>query len=125
MTSSLIRAKMTAALVSKNAPIIIDERLNERNLGIYELKYFSEYDYAKFGNMNTESNTDGVETNKEMLERISGLMEDLKKYSDKTVLLVTHGGLANAINAYIKSIGENGEIEKIRLGNCEYIEYNI
>ena len=47
------------------------------------------------------------------------------KHQNKNILLVTHGGVARAINCYFNGIPQKKDIGKFMLGNCEVKEYKI
>ena len=98
--SSYVRAKQTAKYIANknNLPINIDERLNERKLGnLKEIAIFmkdkktkdpsqEQLLYPKFKTSNGESAED---TNKRMTEFLS---ECLKKYKEKRIAIISHGG---------------------------------
>ena len=98
--SSYVRAKQTAKYVANknNLPINLDDRLNERKLGnLEEIAVFmkdkktrdpsqEQLLYPKFKTSDGESAED---TNK----RMTGFLnESLKKYKEKRVAIISHGG---------------------------------
>jgi len=98
--SSYVRAKQTAKYISgeNNLLINLDDRLNERKLGnLKELAMFmnnketrdpsqEQLLYPKFKTSDGESAED---TNKRMTEFLN---EILKKYKEKRIVIVSHGG---------------------------------
>ena len=48
-----------------------------------------------------------------------------KKYVDKNILLVTHGGVTRAINGYFNGANEKGILEDLNLHNCEIRTFEI
>ena len=98
--SSYVRAKQTAKYVANenNLQINLDDRLNERKLGnLEEIAVFmkdkktrdpsqEQLLYPKFKTSDGESAED---TNKRMTEFLS---EALKKYKEKRVAIISHGG---------------------------------
>jgi probable phosphoglycerate mutase len=52
------------------------------------------------------------------------LDEVIDKYSDKTVLIVTHNGICRVINTYFNDI-ENEDFASFSLKNCELKGYEI
>ena len=64
--SPIERAKHTLKLfdMDKNIPVIIDERIKERNMGIYEKVPFNELDWDVFWNYNSDIKYPELETMK-------------------------------------------------------------
>lgn len=124
LTSPLSRAKITASLVT-DAPILVEERLNERSLGVYEGKGPETYDLKKYSSYYLNDTFGGVEGIRNLCDRVKSLLEDMKKYEDKTILWVTHGGLIKVIPYCIKGIPEDGMITSPPIKNLEFIEYTI
>lgn len=58
-SSPIERTKHTLELfdLDKNIPVIIDDRIKERNMGIYEKVRFSELDWDVFWGYDSEKNT--------------------------------------------------------------------
>ena len=49
--------------------------------------------------------------------------EIIEKYSDKTVLIVSHGGVCRVIETYFNDMTKE-EFSGWFMGNCQLIEYN-
>ena len=96
--SPIERAKHTLKLfdMDKNIPVIIDERIKERNMGIYEKVPFNELDWDVFWNYNSDIKYPELETMKSVYERIKNFIDEIK-LQNKNVLIVTHGGISRAI----------------------------
>lgn len=124
LTSPLNRAKITATLVS-DAPILTDNRLTERDLGSYEGKSFLEYDKKKYHSYYRNDTSEGVEGIQDLMSRIQSLLKDMKKYENKTVLWVTHGGLIRVVPYCINGIPKDGMVLSPAIKNLEFIEYTI
>lgn len=125
ISSTLTRASLTAQIISreKETKIIYDERLKERNFGDYEgtLSNFNE-DYLY--NLEINVNEKNVETAKELYSRVKNLLDEInKKYNNKTILLVTHGGTTRAIETYFNGLDENNVMPPETIKNCEIREY--
>lgn len=126
MSSPLKRAYETATLIMPNHNIVIDNRLSERSLGIYEGTLSSSSSFEQYGHFHLNSDENGVERIKDLYSRIDSLFNELKdKYHDKTIMLVTHGAVYNVIYYYIHGIPEDGILTFQYLKNGEYIEYEI
>lgn len=97
--SPFVRAKETAEIVAgvigiNNENVIVDDRLHEMSLPMYEGKTWAEYhkDYP-----NTVESfyhaEDGNESYNDMKKRTMSFLYDIdKKYFGKNILVVTHGG---------------------------------
>lgn len=95
ISSPFLRAKETAEIVSNGKEILLDDRLREMSLGIFDGqpvdKYIEIMGSPNFLRFKTRS--EGGETHEEMMNRCLAVIEDLeKKHAGKKILLVTHGG---------------------------------
>lgn len=129
IASPLKRAKRTAEIIGsgRNIPIIIDDRIKERSFGIQEGKTRKEFDFSEIWNRKLNIKYENAETVSELFDRVNGFLVDMKeKYSDKTVLVVTHGGIAVPIRAYFEGIPEEMDVYSgLGLDNCEVKEYKL
>ncbi len=135
--SPLLRTRMTAEIVSEitGAPVVVDERLQEYNVGVWNGK--NEIDFNNsFANQAEKfiKAPEGGETMSQIRRRMLETMKDLEKqYSGKKILIVSHGdplwGLEAALNglddtqtaemretAYI----EPGEWREVKWSNFPY-----
>ena len=133
VSSTLKRARKTAEIINeaKNVPIMFDKALEERGFGDFEGKIRKEIhdeilDSEILANYNVNKQYKGVETIRSLCDRVWGLIEELKKdYTEKNILLVTHGGVTRAINGYFNGANENGILEDLNLHNCEIRTFEI
>lgn len=129
ISSPLKRAAKTAQLIaeSKNIPIIYDNRIEERAFGEFEGKTPEEFDFDEIWNYKINKQYEDAESVGETFDRVYKFLEDVKeKYSDKTLLLVTHGGITVPIRAYFEGIPEGMEVLRgLGIENCEVKEYEI
>lgn len=126
ITSTLSRAAETGQIVAKKngIPCQNDPRLMEQNFGIYEGIDRDNKDYQASKRKYASRHENG-ESFFDVVTRIYPLLEELKeKYSDKNVLLVTHGGICRVINSYFYNM-ENEEFSSYALENCEVKEYEL
>ena len=139
ITSPLKRAKETAEIINKrfNVPIIEDKRLLERGFGEFEgvtkdernelKKIYPDIEYMWDYDKNVD--VKGMEKVQVLCARIFSLLDEVtQKYSDKTVLLVTHGGTSVPIQCYFKvcTVHELGNRQVVRgLNNCEVAEFDV
>ncbi len=110
-----------------NMKCTIEEGLIERSFGNIE------------GNMNSEkcniqmlSDYDknysiyNVETIQELFTRVYLCMDNIiEKFINENIILVTHGGVTQAIECYFNGMPEDKDILSLTLQNCEVRKYNI
>ena len=127
IVSPLIRTKHTAELLNvKNKKISFDNRLIERDAGVFTKQSLDNIDSDDWWNLNPKEDYKDAETVKNVLDRIYEFFDELKKkYKDETILLVTHGGVSKAISCYFYGIPEDGNLEKYKHNNCEIHEFNL
>lgn len=122
--SPIERAKHTLKLLNldKNIPIIIENRLKERDMGIYEEVSFNDLDWKKFWGYNSDLEYYGLESMKSVYERISNFLDELKiKEYNKNILIVAHGGVLRAIQWYFNGIDN----ALFTCENCKIYKYII
>lgn len=124
-SSPLKRAIQTAQIIT-NCDINIDDRLIERDLGLLEGKHRKYYDPKLYWNYKLNSNLNEVESIQNILSRAEQFIKALKKeYSDKTVLIVSHGATIRALHYIIKGYDENTDFLTINVPNCCIFEYYL
>lgn len=102
-SSDLNRARNTAREIARfhpGAPVMYSNLLRERNLGEFEGKTWQEYNTARdaSGLPKYMWRPRGGENYPDIVERAKKFLDQIfKKYRDKTVLVVTHGGFIRAI----------------------------
>ncbi len=124
--SPALRTRHTLKLLNMDLkiPIILDERLIERDMGIYVNEKFENLNWKTFWNY-YDNEYKSLESMKSVYARVSNLLNELKeKYKEKNILLVTHGGVARAIYWYAKGIPADGNVP-IEIKNGKVIEYEI
>lgn len=125
--SPIQRAKDTLELfeLDKNIPVIIENRIRERDMGIYEKVLFKDLNWDEFWNYNSDKLYPKLESMKNVYERISEFLNELKlSNNDDNILLVTHGGISRAIYWYFNQIPGNGNSPNIN-ANCKIYEYDL
>lgn len=122
-TSPLMRAKETAEIISGSENLVsIDKRLIERGMGNYEGKEPHNFDRDLIWDYSKNSGIDNIV--KTLLDRVYNFLDEYKDlYSKEDVLVVTHGGIYPAIEAYFNGIPEDNQMLKRRIKNCEVIKY--
>lgn len=125
--SPLKRAKQTADIINKdrNIPIIYDERLLEICYGENEGRLHDDFDYDGFWNIiDTHEYKDAENVNR-FIKRVHDFLEDIKKYEEENILIVTHNGVCRAINTYFNGIPKDNNIINLGIKNCEVVKYNF
>ena len=123
ISSPLKRAVQTATLVS-DKPLFLDDRLIERNLGLYEGKDISTYDSKKYGNIQNVCTDNGVEAITDVIDRTFDLLDEIVSL-DKTILLVSHSAVLKVIPYYFEGLPQNNMVENYKLQNTEYRVFEI
>ena len=139
ITSPSKRAKETAQIINENfnVAIIEDSRLMERKFGVFEGTTKNERKLLKETNpeinyvwdYNKNISIKDMETMKDFCNRVYEFFDEIiKKYNDKNILIVTHGGVPVAVKCYFMRhhLEEFEDREKIKgLKNCEIAEFVI
>lgn len=108
-SSDLGRAKETAKTIKKfhkKTPIYFSRLLRERNFGYLEGQNADKINISKFRNKRPK----GGETPSDVRKRAKEFLKHLtKKHPDKTILVLTHGGIIRMIYSIVnkKSIKES------------------
>lgn len=106
--------------LDKNIPVIIEDKIKERDMGIYEKINFKDLDWEKFWGYDSELKYPELESMKNVYERIENFLDNLKqKANNKNILLVTHGGIARAIYWYFNGFDNS----LFRCENCKIYKY--
>lgn len=99
ISSPSLRCKETANLINSDVSYIIDERLLEKGYG--------------------NKKHDGNESVFEATIRFTEFLNDLKKYRNQKVLVITHGGLIRLA----ENIIEEKNIKRKHIDNCDFVKY--
>lgn len=126
ISSPLSRAIETAKIIAPDKEIKTDHRLIERNLGEYEGKPKRICDFDFYDNLLANHTEKGMEAILDLIVRVRSLILELKeKYPDSTILLVTHGGLINAVSHCFKPNSNEEILKRIDLINGGFIKYHL
>ena len=126
LCSPLIRAVETANIIndSRNIPILIDEKLSERDFGEFEGMPTTDFDYEAFWSYKQNTQYNQAENIKDFFQRVYGFLDDIYlKYKDKRILLVAHGGISIPVYCYFNGIPDKDTLLGLALGNCEVAKY--
>ena len=127
IASPMLRAMQTAQIISDeiDVQIIFDERLREWDYGDYEgMNRHTEGFYENKREFGVKMGEKG-ESLLQLTHRVYSFLDEIiKKYKDKNVLIVSHGGVCRAIETYFNDMTTE-EFSSWFAGNCELLEYNI
>lgn len=123
--SPLIRTRRTADIIlaGRDIPVIYDERIVERRFGVAEGMSTKDIDFDATWIPGKEPMFEGMETFEMLLERLTVFFDDIyNKHKDKTVLVVTHGGVSIVSGYYFCGPPKNDRSEYF-CKNCVVKEY--
>ena len=105
----------------------VEKKYNGRYNGKLTLTKIDEYYDNEYYNYYSTKPVEGLETLPELFNRVHSFLDEVKiKYSDKNILLVTHGAVARAIQFYFEEMPKDGMLLKISgQKNCEIKEYEM
>ncbi len=127
ISSPMKRALKTAQIVAElnGLEIIKDGRLREWNYGNYEGKHRTA---EGFNQNKREFGVKMGECGESLLQlshRVYSALDDVRtKFSDKNVLIVSHGGICRVIETYFNNLTTE-QFSNWFMGNCQLIEYNL
>jgi len=115
-SSDLKRAQDTAKEIAKNhnVNLILDKRLRERSWGVLEGKTYEEAEIlSKNGDGHWYTQTpQGGERPEEVIKRMKDFFEEAyKKFENKTILIVSHGGSIKFFLSYLFNNPKKNEEE--------------
>jgi probable phosphoglycerate mutase len=124
ISSPLKRAYQTAEIINKyhHLPIQTDSAWNERKAGEYiDLNTWNDlFDFDK--NIQIKNG----ESLKDFFSRVYKAIDDLSnRYSNKTILVVSHGGIQHALYAYANKLPHKGNMRISPMANCECRVYEF
>lgn len=124
--SPTMRTIQTANIINvNNISMMFDERIMERDAGKYTNTLIENIDESEWWNYYTKEEFPTSETTKELCERASDFLSELeKRYHNKNILLVTHGGFTKAVRVYFEGLPEDGNLNNIHTQNCEVIDFS-
>ena len=126
-TSPLTRAVETAMiLIGDKVEMIPDKRLIERDLGELESKSREMYNSYKFWDYDLNKEDFKVEQVQEIFKRCENFLDYIKeKYSDKSILIVTHAAPYRALRHLLKGTKLEGNLLDGPIKNCQIEEFEI
>lgn len=128
--SPLLRAKHTCDIVNVNkVPVVFDDRLKERTMGILDGKKIEESGITddKFYDYNYKTDIEGFEDLPHLFKRVHSFLDEVIKKEQKNILIIAHGGTLRAIYFYFNKIPNDGNLLKAKKSskNCQIDFYEI
>lgn len=121
-SSTLKRAYETAKIITNNE-IITDNRIIERSNGLLEGKLKLDIkENIDFNDPN--ENRYNIENITLFRKRIYDFFNEITKYKDKNILVVTHAGVGIYARCYFEGEPINNDYSKYKIKNCEVIKYD-
>ena len=122
--SPLTRARQTAGEIMKfhkGVPLVIDERIEERDDGDFKGKPTEGLDAERWNLNNDKFNKTG-ESIAQVYARVKEFYDEiLKKHQNENVLVVAHNGIARLTKSYFLGFPESGNMCEYDLGNAEVL----
>lgn len=127
ISSPLKRAKKTAEIIVNNKiPIIYDNLLLERGYGLFEGKTIDTNLIKNMWDYQLNTSTNNIESIKDCLKRSKEFLDKIKKeYPNKTILIVSHGGLIKTLHFNIIGYTKDTDFLSFNPQNATIYEYNI
>lgn len=120
------RTMETADLAAPDILKKYDYRLLSRDHGEFEGLRRDEVALHDYWNIKKNIQYEKAESVLSLFERVSSLLEDLKRdYKDKRVLLVTHSGICRILYYYFNGIPEDGDLLEYESHNGTFEEYDL
>ena len=128
ITSPLKRAFKTANIINegRDIPLVVEERVAERNFGKYEGMNFKDLTLDDTWNVRENSPIESAEGIRDFFLRIYGFLDfATKEYINKNILIVAHGGVSIPFDCYFNGIPESKfDMFGLILDNCKFRKYD-
>ncbi len=124
IASTMLRAHHTAEIITDNAPMILDSRIRERDLGDLTGLPLETVDRDDYWNYNSTTRYGTAEPVRDFFARVYDFINELKTKNYTHVLIVAHSGVSRAFSAYFDGIGD-GKMLHRGLANCAVAEYEL
>jgi broad specificity phosphatase PhoE len=106
ISSDFLRTKETANIakdILKTGPVILSQKLRERDFGKYDKTNVD--DYIKGYGTNKDNITKNIESPEKIEDRVTSAVKELEtKYKDKNILIVSHGDVLQILQTIFKKI---------------------
>jgi len=123
-TAKIVIGELDLDKSGKQIPLVTDVRLHERAMGEFEGKTTKDFETKFPPDISFERAPTGGENNADIKKRVGEFIYDMeKKYSGKTILVVTHGGPAVMLVVLARGLDNKQaakEEDDIYLNNAEF-----
>ena len=128
ISSPLSRSTKTAEIINeeRNIPIIIDNRIIERDFGEFEGLERKDFGFKDYWDYYKNLSYDQAENIQAFFQRVYAFLDDITvKYKDKNIFLSAHAGISIPVACYFSGIIPNGSLVDagIVLENCQVATY--
>jgi len=117
-SSSYERTRMTAQIIGEylGKKVIVDERLNEINTGVFNWKPIKNYrQYFSSPNLRFTLKPEGGETLIDVKKRVVNFIKDInQKYQNKNILIVSHDDVLRLLSAVAMNISDDDFFKKTK-----------
>ena len=116
ISSPLIRAVHTANIIkeNRNIPLIIDDRIKERDYGNLEGKAYK----TEYCDLDYDFGFVGGEAIENFKSRLCDFINDIKnKYNDKNVLVVSHNSVIRVLSCIVEGEPKSKNTENMGISN--------
>ena len=125
--SPLIRTRQTLKEIlpyHKNLQVIFDKRIMERNYGEASGKASKDFTFNRW-QMGVKFPVKGLETVEEIYDRAKNFYDEIiKKYPDKNILVISHGGFGRVTKCYFEGMPKSGDLSELITKNAEVTRYS-
>lgn len=122
------RALQTAEIVTEgmSIPLIVAEALRERSYGEFEGQGRDVFDYVAFWDYGKDLHYREAENIRDFFDRVRVFLDMLReRFSDESILLVTHGGVIRAVECYVHPEKADETLGRWIPRNCSIYEYDL
>ncbi len=124
ISSPLLRARHTAQIITDNAPMLIDARIRERDLGDLTGKPLDCTPREDYWDYNSTTRYGTSESVSELCSRVGEFLDELKTKDYTAVLIVAHRGVSRAFSVCFEGV-QDGKLLNRGLANCAVKEYEL
>lgn len=124
--SPLMRARQTADIINEDikAPLVIDNRLAERNFGLFEGRNVKDIDFKSIWDLNNDISNNKIESTISFFERVHEALIDIIKLDYNNVIIVAHGGVSLPVYSFFYNLEKESDYVSYMLKNCEVACYD-
>lgn len=126
-SSPLSRTLSTCKIINvNNLHINTDDRLLERAFGELEGIKGTDYDIHSFWNYSKNLHYKDAECIQDFFKRVYDFLQYIQNnYADKNILIVTHNGVAIAIDCFFNGFPKNNNLLELGISTCSFKEYKF